>query len=85
MHLSLTTLPYLLDSWDCTAISTIHWDFYHTSILLKQVIMMFCQKTPGIKKKIKKRLNVLEYFYNILKTNLSVEVSSDLIRVNVFL
>ena len=42
-------------------------DFYHTSISLKQIITVLCQKSPGIQKKIKdkklkRRLNVSEYF-----------------------
>ena len=36
-NLLLATLRYLLCSWDCTAISTMYWDFY-----------LFCQKIPAI-------------------------------------
>ena len=52
----------LFYSWDCTAISTMYWDFYHTSILLKQ-IMVFCQNTIlELKKKTKKKAQCLEIF-----------------------
>ena len=66
----------------------LHCDFYH---ILRFLPYQYFAKTSNndvlsknswnLKKIIKKRLNVLEYFYDILKTNLSVELSSDLIPV----
>ena len=53
IHLLLATLSHLLYSRDCTAISTVDRDFYHTCILLKQ-IMVFCQKNCWNLKKYKK-------------------------------
>ena len=78
----LATRPYLLYSWGCIAISAMYWDFYHTSILLKQIMMFYQKKLLEFKKYKNEDLMLWNISLNILWKSLFVEISSALINTS---